>query len=93
MSENTVVVLRRLRAQMTASSITATMIRMTMDALVHVKMIVTGSSAEEGGFRQSINQPISQSINQSINQSNNQSIDASINRCMQSINQSDINFQ
>ena len=44
MSENTVVVLRRLRPQMTASSITATMIRMTMDALVHVKMIVTGSS-------------------------------------------------
>ena len=56
MSENTVVVLRRLRAQTTASSITATMIRMTMGALVHVKMIVTGSSVEEGGFSELINQ-------------------------------------
>ena len=69
MSENTIVLLRRLRAQISISSITATMVRARrMTAPVHVKMIVSGRSAEKGGFKQSIYQSINQSINQSIDQ-------------------------
>ena len=69
------VFLRRLRAQMTTSRITATMVRMRrMTAPVHVKMIVNGRSVErEDSVSRSLNQSIiNQPINQPINQSTNQ---------------------
>jgi len=70
------VFLRRLRAQMTTSRITATMVRTRrMTAPVHVKMIVNDRSVErEDSVSRSINyqstnqltfiQPINQSTNQ-----------------------------